>query len=112
MAAPASAALPKSTADQLQAQLTSYIAEKGLVGLSAAVVTPKGIWAGGVGVDGAGKAIRADSALAIASTTKTFVAAEILLLSQQGKIKLDAPVTNYVTLPFDSKGRPSGSWPP
>ena len=102
--ASANAALPKPAADQLQAQLTRYIAEKNLVGLSAAVVTPKGSWAGAVGVDGAGKAIRADSALAIASTTKTFVAAEILLLSQEGKIKLDAPVTDYVTLPFDSKG--------
>jgi len=101
---PVNAALPKSTADQLQAQLASYIAEKHLVGLSAAVETPKGSWAGAVGVDGAGKTIRADSALAIASTTKTFVAAEILLLSQEGKIKLDAPVTDYVTLPFDSKG--------
>ena len=101
---PASAALPKATANQLRAQLASYIAAKHLVGLSAAVVTPKGSWAGAVGVDGAGKAIRADSALAIASTTKTFVAAEILLLSQEGKIKLDAPVTDYVTLPFDAKG--------
>jgi D-alanyl-D-alanine carboxypeptidase len=105
---PTTAALPQSTADQLQAQLASYIAEKNLVGLSAAVVTPKGGWAGAVGVDGAGKTIRADSALAIASTTKTFVAAEILLLSQEGKIKLDAPVTDYVTLPFDAKGATIG----
>ena len=58
--APATVALPKSTADQLTAQLTSYIAAKNLVGLSAAVVTPKGNWAGGVGVDCAGKTIRAE----------------------------------------------------
>jgi D-alanyl-D-alanine carboxypeptidase len=101
---PTNAVLPKATVDQLQDQLTSYITEKKLVGVTAAVVTRDGSWAGAAGVDGVGKTIHADSALGIASTTKTFVAAEILLLAQEGKIKLDAPVTDYVTLPFDSKG--------
>ena len=44
------------------------------------------------------------SAFAIASTTKTFVAAEVLLLASQGKIDLDAPVTEYVSLPFETNG--------
>ena len=42
--------------------------------------------------------------MGIASVTKTFVAAEILLLSQRGRIDLDAPVTDYVPLPFDANG--------
>ncbi len=101
---PANAALAKKVTDRLQAQLASYIAEKQLVGVSAAVVTRDGSWAGAAGVDGAKAAVRADSAMAIASTTKTFVGAELLLLSREGKVKLDAPVTDYVTLPFDAKG--------
>ena len=101
---PTNAALPKATVDKLQAQLASYITEKKLVGVTAAVVTRDGTWAGAAGVDGAGKTLRPDSAMAIASTTKTFTAAEILLLSAQGKINLDAPVTDYVSLPFDAKG--------
>jgi D-alanyl-D-alanine carboxypeptidase len=55
-------------------------------------------------VDAAGTPIEPTSALSIASTTKTFVAAEILLLASQGKIALDAPVTGYVTLPFETNG--------
>lgn len=101
---PTNAALPKAMVDQLQAQLTSYIAEKKLVGVTASVVTRDGMWAGAAGVDGAGKTLSPDSAMVIASTTKTFTAAEILLLSAQGKINLDAPVTDYVSLPFDAQG--------
>jgi len=48
--------------------------------------------------------IKPTSAFSIASVTKTFVAAEVLLLASQGKIDLDAPVTKYVTLPFETKG--------
>jgi D-alanyl-D-alanine carboxypeptidase len=55
-------------------------------------------------VDGAGRAIEPTSAFSIASTTKTFVAAEVLLLASQEKIDLDAPVTQYVSLPFETNG--------
>ncbi len=101
---PSGAALPEQTAKLLQAAIETYGAQKNLVGLSAAVVTAKGSWAGAVGVDGLHKPIEANSALAIASTTKTFVAAETLLLAQRGKLDLDAPVTAYIGLPFDAKG--------
>jgi D-alanyl-D-alanine carboxypeptidase len=75
-----------------------------VIGLSAAVVSPAGSWAGATGVDAAGTAIKPTSAFAIADITKTFVGAEILLLASGGKIDLDAPVTTYVSLPFATNG--------
>ncbi len=101
---PSDAGLPAATVSQLQAALKAYVTAHSLTGLAAAVVTSKGSWAGATGVDGLGTAIQPTSAFAIASTTKTFTAAEILLLSSQGKIDLDAPVTTYVSLPFETNG--------
>jgi len=101
---PNGAALPDATVSSLQAMLDGWVSGHEVIGLSAAVVSPKGSWASAAGVDAAGKAIKPTSAFAIASTTKTFVAAEVLLLASQSKIDLDAPVTKYVTLPFETKG--------
>jgi D-alanyl-D-alanine carboxypeptidase len=84
--------------------LDGWVSGHEVIGLSAAVVSPKGSWASAAGVDAAGKAIKPTSAFSIASVTKTFVAAEVLLLAAQGKIDLDAPVTKYVALPFETKG--------
>jgi D-alanyl-D-alanine carboxypeptidase len=38
------------------------------------------------------------------SITKTFTAAEVLVLADRGLVDLDAPVTDYVELPFDAAG--------
>ncbi len=84
--------------------LDGWVSGGEVIGLSAAVVSPEGSWAGAAGVDAAGRAIEPTSAFSIASTTKTFVAAEVLLLASLGKIDLDAPVTNYLTLPFEANG--------
>ena len=84
--------------------LDAWAGTSGVPGLAAAVVSPQTTWSGAAGVDGAGRAIDANSAFAIASTTKTFTAAEVLLLASQGKIDLDAPVTTYLDLPFDTGG--------
>jgi CubicO group peptidase (beta-lactamase class C family) len=40
----------------------------------------------------------------IASVTKTFTAAEVMLLSSRGLVDLDKPLTDYVDVPFDTKG--------
>lgn len=101
---PARAALPAPTARQLQAAVDEYVRSTGIVGVTAALVTPEGSWTGAAGVDGVGVRLRAASAMPIASTTKTFVAAEILVLARRGRIDLDAPVTRYVALPFDAHG--------
>ena len=101
---PNGAALPNATASKLQVMLDGWVSGHEVIGLSAAVVSPQRSWSGAAGVDAAGTAIKPTSAFAIASTTKTFVAAEVLLLASQGKIDLDAPVTQYVTLPFETNG--------
>ena len=101
---PNDAVLPDATVSSLQAMLDGWVSGGEVIGLSAAVVSPQGSWAGAAGVDAAGTAIEPTSAFAIASPTKTFVAAEVLLLAAQGKIDLDAPVTKYVTLPFETNG--------
>jgi D-alanyl-D-alanine carboxypeptidase len=38
------------------------------------------------------------------SVTKTYTAAEVLLLASRGSIDLDTPITDYVDLPFDAGG--------
>jgi len=68
------------------------------------VVTPAGTWSGAAGVDGAGTPVVPSSAMGIASVTKTFVAAEVLLLASRGLVDLDAPLADYVSIPFDAKG--------
>ncbi len=99
---PSDAALPDATVSTLQAMLDGWVSSGKVIGLSAAMISPEGSWAGAAGVDAAGRAIEPASAFSIASATKTFVAAEVLLLASQGKIDLDAPVTRYVTLPFET----------
>ena len=53
------------------------------------MVTPEGVWSGAAGVDGVGTALQPDSALSIMSISKTFTAAEVMLLSTRGLIDLD-----------------------
>ncbi len=101
---PAAAVLPQATTATLQSLIDGWVGTAGIPGVAAAVVTPDGSWAGAAGVDGSGTPIVADSAFALASITKTFVAAEVLSLAAAGKIDLDAPVTYYVDLPFDADG--------
>lgn len=101
---PADSALPQDTAEDLQEALDAYRQAQEAPGLTAAVVTPDGTWAGASGVDGAGTPLQPQSAFAIASITKTFVAAEVLLLSAEGQVDLDADVADYVDLPFASDG--------
>jgi D-alanyl-D-alanine carboxypeptidase len=72
--------------------------------LTAAVVTPDGVWSGAAGVDAAGTPLQADSALSLQSISKTFTAAEVMLLAGRGLVDLDAPITDYVEVPFDTQG--------
>jgi D-alanyl-D-alanine carboxypeptidase len=91
-------------ADRMQAALDEWVAAGTLDGVTAAVVTPDGRWSGAAGVDSAGSALQPDSAMSIMSVTKTYTAAELMLLSSRGVVDLDAPVTDYVSVPFDTGG--------
>jgi D-alanyl-D-alanine carboxypeptidase len=101
---PADAALSKATAERLQAALERLVGSSATKGAAAAIVTPDGTWTGVTGVDGAGAPIEPDSAFGIGSVSKTVTAAEILHLASQGKLDLDTPVEEVVTLPFDAQG--------
>ena len=96
--------LPGAPADRLQAVIDDWVAGENIIGVTAAVVTEDGTWQGAAGRDGAGVDLVPESAMAIGSITKTFVAAEVMRLSGLGLVDLDAPVTDYVSVPFDTKG--------
>jgi D-alanyl-D-alanine carboxypeptidase len=101
---PATTPLDPAKAATLQAVLTKVVsqyaaipeAESAARGITAAVVSDQWIWSGAAGKDAAGTALRPTTSMAVASITKTFVAAEVLLLAQAKKIDLDAPLSTYV----------------
>ena len=103
-APPGSGDLSAQTADELQAALDKWVERGSLKGMTAAVVTPDGVWSGAAGVDAAGTPLQADSALSLQSISKTFTAAEVMLLAGRGLVDLDAPITDYVEVPFDTQG--------
>jgi D-alanyl-D-alanine carboxypeptidase len=103
-APPGSGDLSTQTADKLQAAIDKWVAQGSLKGMTAAVVTPDGLWSGAAGVDAAGTSLQPDSALSLASISKTYTAAEVMLLSGRGLVDLDAPITDYVEVPFDTQG--------
>ena len=104
MEAPSDEALPAATVAALDGLLEEWVAGGNGTGVTAAVVSPAGSWSGAAGVDAAGGTLVPESAMAIASITKTFTAAEVLSLVDQGLVDLDAPISDYVTLPFDTQG--------
>ena len=68
----------------------------GAAGITAAVVTDRGIWTGAAGVDGHGVPLVPTSRSNIAGITNTVVAAEVLHLADARKMDLDAPLSTYV----------------
>jgi D-alanyl-D-alanine carboxypeptidase len=86
----------------LQAALDGWVIAGHLEGVTAAVVTLHGTWSGAAGVDAAGNELQPESALSIMSVSKTYTAAEVLLLAGRGQLDLDAPVSRYVDLTFDT----------
>ena len=99
---------PLSAARQqaLQAAVNRAIADpaaSGVQGVTAAVVSPEGSWAGAAGVDGAATQLTPTSMIDIASITKTVTAAEVLHLAGAGLIDLDAPASDYHDHPRRSR---------
>jgi D-alanyl-D-alanine carboxypeptidase len=73
-------------------------------GVSAAVVSASGQWAGVAGTSGAGRPLTENTSFSIASITKTFTAAEVMRLVEAGKVALDDKLSAYVQLPVDDLG--------
>jgi D-alanyl-D-alanine carboxypeptidase len=70
----------------------------GIPGASAAViVSGKGLWAGASGrVSRGGAPVTADTAFNVGSVTKTFVAALVLELADEGVLRLDDPLARWL----------------
>jgi CubicO group peptidase (beta-lactamase class C family) len=101
---PSTTPLDPAKAATLQAVLTKVVGQYASIpdsesasrGITAAVVSDRWIWSGAAGKDAAGTALLPTTSMAVASITKTFVAAEVLLLAKAKKIDLDAPLSTYV----------------
>jgi CubicO group peptidase (beta-lactamase class C family) len=98
-------ALKAAAANRLQ-RVLDKIVEDGAPDAIASVVTADGVWAGAAGVDGPkGRSAKPDDEFNIASVSKTILAALVLRLAQDGKLDLDAPISNYLgDLALDSNG--------
>jgi D-alanyl-D-alanine carboxypeptidase len=91
-------ALDEKTAAKLQKIIDNQHANKRVAGLQVAVRLPDGqTWLGSAGNAefSPDRALDDDDQMAIASITKTFIAALILQLADEGKIDLDATYGTY-----------------
>lgn len=95
------APLSATMSARLQAVLDEAVADAQSPGIAAAIVTIDGTWAGaaGVGDPANGSALSADAEFAIASISKTLIAALVLRQVEAGAMNLDAPLAQY--LPAD-----------
>ena len=101
---PPSKPVTAAVAEGLQAVLDTAVTDGTSVGVTAAVISPAGIWNGAAGAGGDGRRPDPRAQMAIASITKTFVAAEIMRLVEDGKVDLDAKLSSYVALPVPDLG--------
>ncbi len=96
---PAPLRLPPTTRLELQARLDRLRTRHGIPGISVAIRLRDGsTWLGvsGVADVAAGTPVTRSTSFAIASISKTFTAALILALADEGGIDLDAPVRTYL----------------
>jgi len=77
-------------AEDLQKALDEGIVKYGGKGISAAVIMPDGyVWKGVSGISHGSTKITSDMVFSAGSITKTFTAATIMLLAEEGKLSID-----------------------
>ncbi len=84
---------------ELEKTISEELAATKTPGASFAIISgDKIIFAKGFGTTSAenGNAVTADTLFRMGSTTKMFTAAALVSLAEQGKLKLDAPIGNYI----------------
>ncbi len=94
-----STALDPAMAGRLQRSLDRYAKRYRLPGASVTITWPDGRhWTGSTGFAdvAARRAVTADTAFSIASMSKTFTAALVLKLVEEGRVQLDTPVANLL----------------
>lgn len=88
--------LDAASSASLQSVIDGYISQ-GVPDVIAAVVTPHGIWSGAAGVDGPNQRLAAPGDFfAIASISKVLTAALVMSLVDDGKMKLDSALSDYL----------------
>jgi D-alanyl-D-alanine carboxypeptidase len=88
-----------STEKRLQTTLDRVRRQQKLPGAAAAVVFPDGhVWTGTSGLADVStrQPVRADTLFAVASVTKTFIAALVLQLAEDGAVDLDETLSRWV----------------
>jgi D-alanyl-D-alanine carboxypeptidase len=75
-------------------------------GLTATLITPGGTWSGATGFAAGDRAMTPDDQMAIASITKTIVAAQVMQLVEAGELSLDDLAADRLPpdLEFDTNG--------
>ncbi len=109
---PGTAPLEPAKARVLQAVLAQIVsryaiapeAESAAPGVTAAIVTDRWIWSGAAGKDASGTALTPTTSMAVASITKTFIAAEVMRLARDEQIDLRAPISTYVKHKLTANG--------
>jgi len=84
------------TPGELQSELVSWLEEWRLPGTAVSLARPGDGWTGATGVHENGGRFLPDEQYWIGSITKTFTAALVLRLAEQGLLDLDDPVSNFV----------------
>lgn len=93
--------LSDSTARALQAVLDAAVKQDGMPGVTATVlVADGGAWSGAAGTADGVHPVKVRSEFAIASITKTVIAAGIMRLSEEGKLRLSDPVSIHLPPSF------------
>ena len=107
---PVTSQFPAAKATALQAILTRVVSDYahthlvGAPGITAAVLSDHGSWAGAAGNGGDGTKLTPNAMMAIDSITKTFIAAEVMGLAARGKVNLNAPLSIYVPHSLTANG--------
>lgn len=92
---------------EFAARLQTALAQHDIAGgggMSATVMTAQGTWSGTAGVADGVRDLRVDDQFAIASITKSIVAAQVMLMAEAGELALDDPVAEHlpVGIGFDT----------
>ena len=93
----------EETAANFQAILNDMA---GRAGMAATVMSPDGTWSGATGKADGIRDVRVDDQFAIASITKSIIAAQVMQMVEAGELDLDDPATDHLPadLDFDTNG--------
>jgi D-alanyl-D-alanine carboxypeptidase len=91
---------PAQLAARLDSTLDAVLARTGVMGATAAIISPRyGTWTGVAGMSSAadGEAVSPDMLFGIGSITKTFTTATILQLASEGQFALDDTIGRWIS---------------